>query len=300
MAQHYLAIVNPAAGGGHAGRMMGPALDRLKAGGIQIDLTTTKSRGHATEIVRSAYARGVRNFIAFGGDGTSYEIINGLFPEASSGERPTLAFLPHGTGNSFLRDFSHQGVEYGIESILAQRSRPSDVMRLRYRGGVLHYINLLSVGFTADVATLRARRFSAWGELGYFGSIFLTLARFNRRAFPVRVNGESDFDRRPCLFLTFNNSKFTGGTMMIAPNAQIDDGLIEYVRWGPIGRIGLIRNLPGLYDGTHVQHPLAECKAVPRVEFQLDAPVDVMVDGEVFTLHCEQLDVLPRALNVVA
>jgi diacylglycerol kinase family enzyme len=128
----------------------------------------------------------------------------------------------------------------------------------------------------------------------------LTLARFNRRAFPVRVNGETVFDRRPCLFLTFNNSKFTGGTMMIAPNAQTDDGLIEYVRWGPIGRAGLIRNLHGLYDGTHIQHPLAERKAVSRAEFQLDAPVDVMVDGEVLTLHCEELDVLPRALSVVA
>jgi len=88
--------------------------------------------------------------------------------------------------------------------------------------------------------------------------------------------------------------------MMIAPQAQVDDGLVEYVRWGPIGRLGLIRNLPGLYDGTHIQHPLAERKAVQRVEFKLDAPVDVMVDGEVLSLHCEELDVLPRALNVVA
>ena len=174
------------------------------------------------------------------------------------------------------------------------------MMRLRHRAGVIYYINLLSMGFSADVATLRARRFSRWGELGYFTSIFLTLARFNRRPFPVRVEGEDGFDDRRCLFLTFNNSKFTGGTMMIAPKAEIDDGLIEYVRWGPIGRLGLIRNLPGLYDGTHIQHPLAECKAVPRVEFNLDAPVDVMVDGEVLTLHCEELDVLPGALNVVA
>jgi diacylglycerol kinase family enzyme len=211
-----------------------------------------------------------------------------------------LGFLPLGTGNSFLRDFSDRGVEYAIESILAQRRRTCDVMRLRHRSGMIHYINLLSIGFTADVATLRARRFSAWGELGYFGSIFLTLARFNRRPFPVRVKGEAEFDRRPCLFLTFNNSKFTGGTMMIAPKAQTDDGLVDYVRWGPIGRLGLIRNLPGLYDGTHIQHPLAERKAVAHLEFNLDAPVDVMVDGEVLTLHCEELDVLAQALNVVA
>jgi diacylglycerol kinase family enzyme len=242
----------------------------------------------------------VRRFIAVGGDGTSYEVVNGLYPEAIAGERPTLAFLPLGTGNSFLRDFSDRGVEHAIESILSRRSQSCDVLRLRHRAGVIHYINLLSMGFTADVATLRARRFSGWGELGYVISIFLALARFQRRPFPLRLDDEKEFDRRPCLFLTFNNSKFTGGTMMIAPKAEISSGLVEYVRWGPIGRLGLIRNLPGLYDGSHLEHPLAERKAVRHVTFALDAPVDVMVDGEVLTLYCEELDVLPGALDVVA
>jgi diacylglycerol kinase (ATP) len=300
LGQKYLAIVNPAAGGGRSRKLLGPALERLQAGGIEVEVAATGASGQATEIARAAYERGVRNFISVGGDGTSYEIVNGLYPLALGGERPTLAFLPLGTGNSFLRDFSDQGVEYGIESLLANRSRACDVMRLRHRTGVIHYINLLSMGFSADVATLRARRFSAWGEIGYQASIFLTLARFNRRPFPVRVDREEAFDTRRCLFLTFNNSKFTGGTMMIAPNAEIDDGLVEYVRWGPIGRAGLIRNLPGLYDGTHIEHPLAERKAARRIEFNLDVPVDVMVDGEVLTLHCEELDVLPGALNVVA
>jgi YegS/Rv2252/BmrU family lipid kinase len=300
LGKKYLAIVNPAAGGGRRGALLDPVLDRLRAGGLQIDVAPTTSPTHATEIARDAYSRGVRAFIAVGGDGTSYEIVNGLYPEAINGERPTLGFLPLGTGNSFLRDFSDDVLEYAIKSLLAERSRPCDVMRLRHGSGVLYYINLLSMGFSADVATLRQRRFSSWGEFGYLTSIFLTLARFNRRPFPTRVDRETAFDERPCLFVTFNDSKFTGGTMMIAPQASINDGLIEYVRWGPIGRLGLIRNLPGLYDGTHIQHPLAERKAVSRIEFRLDAPVDVMVDGEVLTLHCEELDVLPAALNVVA
>ena len=300
MGRDYLAIVNPAAGGGRSRKLLGPALERLRAGGIEIRVAETRAPGDATEIAREAYGRGARNFIAVGGDGTSYEIVNGLYPQALAGEAPTLGFLPLGTGNSFLRDFSHAGVEYGIESLLAQRSRACDVMRLRHRGGMIHYINLLSMGFSADVATLRARSFSGWGEFGYVTSIFLTLARFKRQPFPVRIEGGESFDRRSCLFLTFSNSKFTGGTMMIAPQAEIDDGLAEYVRWGPIGRLGLIGNLPGLYDGTHIKHPLAERKAVKRVEFSLDAPIDVMVDGEVLTLHCEELDVLPGALNVVA
>jgi diacylglycerol kinase (ATP) len=296
----YLAIANPAAGGGRCRKMLGPVLDRLRSNQVAIDVVETQSSGDATRIARDAYAAGQRKFIAVGGDGTSYEIVNGLFPEAGVGEPPTLGFLPLGTGNSFLRDFSNNGLEHAIDSLITSRIHPSDVLRLRHREGFLHYINLLSVGFPADVATLRARRFSRQGELGYFISIFLSLARMKRRPFPVRVEDETEFDRRRCLFLTFNNSKFTGGTMMIAPKAEVCSGLIEYVRWGPIGRLGLIRNLPKLYDGTHIRHPLAEHKAVKRVEFDLSSSVDVMVDGEVLTLHCEQLDALPSALNVVA
>jgi YegS/Rv2252/BmrU family lipid kinase len=295
----FLAIVNPAAGGGRARKLVGPVLSRLQKGGVPVSVAETKAPGQASQIARDAYANGYRKFISVGGDGTSYEIVNGLFPREDAAERPTLAFLPLGTGNSFLRDFSDRGVEHAIEALLSGRSQPCDVLRLRHTDGVLHYINLLSMGFSADVATLRARRFSAWGEVGYQASIFLTLARFRRRPFPVKVDEQGEIDRRPCLFLTFNNSKFTGGTMMIAPKAEISDGLVEYVRWGPIGRVGLIRQLPTLYDGTHIDHPLAERQAARRIDFFLDGPVDVMVDGEVLSLHCQTLDVLPSALNVV-
>ncbi|HZP17521.1 MAG TPA: diacylglycerol kinase family protein, partial [Terriglobales bacterium] len=199
----YLAIVNPAAGGGRAHKLLGPTLDRLRASGLGIDLRETSALGHATELAREAWREGYRKFISVGGDGTSYEIVNGLFP-LEGNEPPTLAFLPLGTGNSFLRDFSDRGLDYSMESLIRGRSRRCDVLRLRHRKGVLHYINILSIGFSADVATLRARRFSGWGELGYQTAIFLCLARFRRRPFPLSVDGESQIDRRPCLFLTFN------------------------------------------------------------------------------------------------
>jgi len=295
----YLAIVNPAAGGGRARSTLGPAFDRLRAAGVPIDIRETSASGEATDLARAAWNEGYRKFISVGGDGTSFEVVNGLFPLPNNSPSPTLAFLPLGTGNSFLRDFTDRGAPDAIESLIAGRSRKCDVLRLRHKDGVLYYINILSIGFSADVATLRARRFSNWGEIGYQTAIFLCLARFRRRPFPLSVEDDQNIDRRPCLFLTFNNSKFTGGTMMIAPTADTNDGLIEYVRWGPISRLGLIRNLPGLYDGTHIQHPLAEVRKVRRVDFHLDAPVDVMIDGEVISLHCQTLDVLPGALTVV-
>ena len=129
---------------------------------------------------------------------------------------------------------------------------------------------------------------------------FAPQRRRDLRAFPLAVNGQQDIDRRRCLLLTFNNSKYTGGKMMLAPNAEIADGLIEYVRWGPVGRLGLLSNLPGLYDGTHINQPLASRIAARHIDFFLDSPIDVMVDGEVMTIQCERLDVLPSALNVIA
>ncbi|MGA9526530.1 MAG: diacylglycerol kinase family protein [Terriglobales bacterium] len=310
MRESFLAIINPAAGGGHCRELVLPALARLRSAGIGIETAETSHRGEATRLARDGYQRGFRRFLAVGGDGTSYEVVNGLFPDclsdtpnASEGT-PTLGFLPLGTGNSFLRDFSDpkatdHGMEYAMRAIEARQSRPCDVLRLTHKGGELYFINLLSVGFAADVAALRHRRFMGLGHAGYLLSIFLSLARLKRRPFPVRVNGDGEFERRRCLFLTFNNSKFTGGTMMIAPEACTDDGLIEYVRWGPIGRLGLIKNLPTLYDGTHTRHPLAERYATKKIEFQLDGPVDVMIDGEVLTLECQAIGVLPSALRVV-
>ena len=293
------------AGGGRCRKLVEPALGRLRAAGIALETAETSAAGDATRIAREAYGRGYRKFLAVGGDGTSCEIVNGLFPDAQltasvSGESvPTLGFLPLGTGNSFLRDFGDQGVEHALQALLARRSHACDVLRLTHKEGVLHYINLLSLGFAADVNILRQRRFKNSGPLGYWLAIFLGLAQLKRRPFPVRVEGQSEFDRRSCLFLSFNNSKFTGGTMMIAPQAETDDGLIDFVRWGPIGRAGLVRNLGGLYDGTHVRHPLAESRKTRRVEFDLDAPIDLMVDGEALTLHCQTIEVLPSALKVV-
>ena len=295
----FLAVVNPTAGGGRCGNLVGPVLERLRAGRLKLEVAETSRPGHATDIARDAYARGYRNFLAVGGDGTSYEIVNGLFPVATNTDRPVLGFLPLGTGNSFLRDFTDSGVEGAIAALLAGRRHRCDVLRLTHKEGVIHYINLLSVGFAADVNMTRSKSFAGWGELGYFLSIFTRLAQLKRRPFPLRIHGNGQADRRRCLFLSFNNSKYTGGTMMIAPNAEIDDGLIEYVRWGPIGRLGLIKNLSTLYDGTHIRHPMAERKATPRIEFELDGPVDVMVDGEALLLHCQVLDVLPGALDVV-
>ncbi|OLB29293.1 MAG: hypothetical protein AUH13_16395 [Acidobacteria bacterium 13_2_20CM_58_27] len=296
--QRFFAIVNPAAGGGRSAKLAGPALARLRQNNLQVDSVASTCPGHAVELAREAYDQGYRQFLAVGGDGTTHEILNGVFAGRKSVERVTLGFLPLGTGNSFLRDFSNNGAEASAQAILENRKRVIDLIRLNHATGEVFSFNLLSVGFTADVAALTNRAFKAFGPLGYLLGVFVRVVQLHRRSFALRCDEDQEWDERCSLFLTFNNSKYTGGTMLIAPQADPADGLIEFVRWGPIGRLGLLRNLPRLYDGSHVHHPLASRRAVRHVEFNVAEPVDIMIDGEVARLECRSLDIIPSALDV--
>ncbi len=261
MSESYFAIVNPAAGRGRCGRLAAAALNKLRAAGLHPEVRETRAPGEGVALAREAYAMGFRNFIAVGGDGTSFEVVNGLFPAAASEGRAALGFLPLGTGNSFLRDFTVGGADCAIEAILERRRRPCDVLRLNHAGGSLYFINTLNLGFAADVAVLTNRRLKRLGELGYLVGVLMCLARLRRRPFPLRADSERD--ARRCLFLAF------------------------------------VRNLPRLFDGSHIRHPLASRRAAARIEFEIGEPVDVVVDGEVLTLEVHSIEVLPSALDVM-
>ena len=296
--EKFIAIVNPAAGGGRSAKLAGKELARLKERGLRIDALASMGPGHASELAREAYEQGYRKFLAVGGDGTAHEIINGVFGRSRGPQRIELGFLPLGTGNSFLRDFTNSGAESSLEALETGRKRRVDLIRLHHSNGAIYSFNLVSVGFTADVGAITNRVFKPFGHLGYLMGVFVKLLQLNRRGFKMRCDDDKDWDERRCLFLSFNNSKYTGGTMLIAPDADPSDALIEYVRWGPIGRLGLIRMLPKLYDGTHIQHALAARRSVRRVEFDLEGPVDVMIDGEIATIQCQILEIMPGAMDV--
>jgi YegS/Rv2252/BmrU family lipid kinase len=294
------AVVNPAAGGGRGGQNAQRILERIRAAGLAIEVAQTRAPGEASALAREAFERGFRRFLSMGGDGTAFEVINGLFPYQESQGRPELALLPLGTGNSFLKDFGYCGPEQTIEDLLDGRTQRCDVIRLTHSQGEFYFINLLTLGFAADVADVVNRRFKWLGQAGYVLGVLVCVARLEPQFFPLRTDDSRDLDRKPCLFLAFSNTRYTGGKMLIAPDADPRDGLIEYVRWGPIGRFGLLRNLPRLFDGTHIRRPQASRRAVRRVEFEMDAPVNVTLDGESMRLQCRSIEVLPAALDIVA
>jgi YegS/Rv2252/BmrU family lipid kinase len=300
MGQAWLAIVNPAAGGGRCGELAPSALDRLRRAGMALEVAHTAAAGDARRIAREAYARGVRGFIAAGGDGTSYELLNGLLPDAlgaASGDRPCMGFLPLGTGNSFLRDFGATGAESAIAALCAVRRRACDVLRLTHDEGQLYFINLLSLGFVADVCAVANRRFKRFGAAGYGLAVVAETAGLHPQRVRMRVDGGAQWEQ-DATFVSFCNSRFTGGTMMMAPFADTADGLMDVIVAGAMGRLALLAAFPRIFAGTHVHLPSVSCSRAARVEFDAHEPIDLMIDGEVERHRPSSLEVLAGAIDV--
>jgi YegS/Rv2252/BmrU family lipid kinase len=295
-----LAIVNPAAGGGQCGKLAPAALERLRKAGLAFEHAHTVAPGDAKRLARDAYARGVRQFVAVGGDGTAYEIVNGLLPEAArpdAGARARLGFLPLGTGNSFLRDFSKRGADHAIEALERGKSRACDVVQLEHDEGTLYYINLLSVGFVADVGATANRRFKRFGKAGYALAVVVETGALAARHYRMRLD-QSSLWEQDALFLSFCNSRYTGGTMMMAPFADTADGQLDVIVARPMGRLALLAAFPRIFAGTHVHLPEIVASRATEVEFDLPEAIDLMIDGEVERHRPRRLRVLKGAIDV--
>ncbi|MDD9944338.1 MAG: diacylglycerol kinase family lipid kinase [Myxococcales bacterium] len=294
----HLAIVNAAAGSGQCGKLAGNAISDLRDKGLELDVWYTRRPGHAVELARDALGQGYRSFIAVGGDGTAHEIVNGVAEVFSSpDERVCLGFLPLGTGNSFIRDYTRLGEAGAMAGLLRGRTRPCDVVRVRHAEGELYFINIFSFGFVADVCELTNARYKALGSAGYAMGVMAMLARLRFEPVFMRLDGEKPWEQRAA-FVSINNSQYTGGNMQMAPYANPADGLVDLVVVGELGRAKFVSLFLKIFRGGHVHHPEVTTSRAATVEFNFDAPLPVMVDGEVVHIAPRELDVLPGALDV--
>lgn len=300
-AEPFVTIVNGAAGGGRCRERAAEGLARLATMGVALDPPCfTEGAGHATQLAAEAWRAGRRRFLAVGGDGTSYEVINGLFPAATeANERPILGLLPFGTGNSFLRDFGVRTLDDATQRIAHGTPRAMDVVRADHAKGAVHYLNLLGLGFTASAGDLTNRRFKGLGAAGYVAAVLLTTLRLEHPVDVVRLDDDPHADARPAAFLSFSNSKYTGGAMMMAPNADPSDGQLDVIRCGAIGRADLVRTFPKIFRGTHVEHRLVEQRRARRVELLEPREQPCMIDGEIVPLALRSLEVVHGALGVM-
>jgi len=293
----YYAIVNEAAGGGRCAKLAPEALANLERRGSSLEIAFTEGPKHATELAGRAAANGCRRFLSVGGDGTAAEVVNGLIGAGVSAETE-LAMLPLGTGNSFLRDFDITSVEVAVERIARGDSTPIDVLRLTHQDGVIHFINTMGTGFVARAGELTNERFKHLGAAGYIAAVLVCVIHLQYEENTLRYAATTDEART--VLTSFSNTQYTGGSMRMAPGAEVADGLLDVVRAGPLGRAALIAAFGRIFSGTHTDLDEVWTRQVAHVEFINPSAQSVLIDGDLFHLTPLSIDVLPSALRLIA
>jgi diacylglycerol kinase (ATP) len=289
-------IVNGAAGGGRGSARLAPHLDRLRDAGT-LEVRPTTGPGHATALAREAAASGSDAVVAAGGDGTLFEVVNGLLPR--NGKGPALGIVPVGTGNSFVRDVDLADPAAAVEAIVRGRTRVVDAILLEDDDRILYAINLVSLGFSATVGSLVNRRLKPLGVPGCAFAVFATLASLRPFSVSFMLDDQPALQRDVTL-IAFCNSRFTGGNMMMAPSADPSDGWLDVITIDPVGRARLLRYFPHIFRGTHLQLPEVHCDRARRVSFAPMGLIDVIADGEVLGLELRSLEIVPGAVELLA
>jgi diacylglycerol kinase (ATP) len=261
----------------------------------------TEAPGHATEIAREAAATGRDLVVALGGDGTLNEVVNGLAASGAAG--PELAILPFGTGRDTIRTYGiPKRAERALELLQGGHTRTIDLGRATFRTpegeGSRWYINIGSCGLTGAAAE-RAQRTSKrlGGTPSFLYAIVATFAAWRNVPFRIVV------DDQPALELVANNvicanGRVFGGGIRICPQAEPDDGLLDVLVWGDVGKLDLAFNLPRLYRGTHLGHSKVTVTRARRVRVETSRPLPVELDGELPGTTPATFEIVPQALRL--
>jgi diacylglycerol kinase (ATP) len=230
-------IVNPAAGGGRLRRVWPEAEAALRRRFGPLDVAFTEEQGEGRTLAARFAADGVDLLIAAGGDGTVSEVVDGLLGAGGrAAERVDLGIVPVGTGADLSRalgvDGDFDAVATGIDE---HPARPIDVGLMEYRlrdgsVGRRHFVNIASLGISADIAMAvnASRKRMLPGRLLFAWHAVKEIIRYQAPELVVRIGGEEVFRGKAPLVAVANNHSFAGG-MMIAPDAQPDDGLFDVV-----------------------------------------------------------------------
>lgn len=282
-------IANPKSGRGRGPSAAATAAAVLQDAGWQAEIVPTAVPDEASRLAREAADCDL--VVACGGDGTLSEVINGL-----RGTGVPVGFIPAGTGNDFALTVGlSQDPAQAARQLLAGEPRPVDLMAVGDAGRVA--INIIGVGFDAAVAARMNRSTRAAGRtFAYLSAIVMELARLPRARVMLRIDGQEW--RGEALLIALANAQSYGAGMRIAPQACVDDGLMDVVLVQPMGRVEFLRKLPHVYCGTHLQFPQVICWQAREVTIEGEAPLPVMVDGDLRTQTPLHVRILPGALRM--
>ncbi|MDI7258926.1 MAG: diacylglycerol kinase family lipid kinase [Thermodesulfobacteriota bacterium] len=266
-----LVIVNPAAGGGKTLRLF-PKIKRwLSESPHEFFFTIPKSPDEMRSEIVNASARGIDAILILGGDGTVHDIL----PAIATTNLP-FGFLPCGRGNDLVRNA-------GLLSNLKKSCHlPSDPSFSKFDLPTVNeapFIGIAYLGFDAEVNKLANDGKGYFGgKLGYTICVLKTLKKF--RPFEIEMTIDDHYLRERVMMVSVANGPYYGGGMKIAPQAAMNDGILDICIVKEISKWELLRQFPKVFNGTHISHPKIMMKSGRRIKIISDESREIFADGE--------------------
>lgn len=283
------AVCNPVAGNGR-GKREGLKIQKLlEEKGIPCTFLWTERPGHGKQLARQAREAGADTVLAIGGDGTAFEVAQGLL-----GSECALGIIPAGTGNDFAKTMgSPLKPAEALAFVLSHPAKKTDAGELNGR----MFLNEIGTGFDVSVLdyAAKAKKYCR-GLMPYLYGVLQTLFRFRSISVTYAIDG-GPFVTRAAFVVAVANGGMIGGGIPIAPKAKADDGLFDVVIVGKVKKRHLVARLAGLMKGKILSFPETEYVRASSVVFS--APhMRVNVDGEIVRESQVIARVLPEALFV--
>tara|TARA_B100001123_G_C15095491_1_gene941380 strand:- start:91 stop:981 length:891 start_codon:yes stop_codon:yes gene_type:complete len=273
----YIITINP-----HGGKKLGPhLLNRVRplfeAKGIELFVVETTYAGHAQELANQIDLENFDGFLAIGGDGTLHEVVNGMLSRPDNNKIP-IGIIPGGSGNSYMHDLELTNPIKAAQAIIQGKTKFFDAARVEVSYIVKYAVNVIGWGMVTDVGR-NAERHRWLGTNRYTLISIIEVIRRRIRPAALILNDKKIEDE--FTFIIACNSLHVGKGMKMAPKAKLDDGLMDLVvvRSG-VSRIRLLKVLPLLFKGTHINEP--EVEYYQTSEFSLIPQRDEIlnIDGE--------------------
>lgn len=310
-----LVIYNPVAGRMRV-RGLWPKIDAaLKAAGVVFDAVATRAPQEATDIARSAVGK-YPALVGVGGDGTLSEIVNGLMQASGEKETLPLGIIPLGNGDDFAKVLPPEAPIGGacydwrsaIQKIARRESRLFDVGRIRggavdpnEEGQYRYFLNVVDVGFGAHTVQNFASvpKFLS-GYPAYLAAVLKTMVDYPALHMRIQLDDAPPFEQVTTM-TAIGNGRCFGGGFWVCPQAMPDDGLLDVMVAQQVTRRTILRLLPRLQRGTHINDAVVKMSRARRVVLESDEPFFVEADGEMPIPPTRRLeiDIVPRRVRLI-
>lgn len=285
-----LIIANPSGGRGRAQKLFPRFETLLQTAGTDYTVRWTEAPGHATSITRDERA----NFdviVAFGGDGTIHEIINGLV-----GSDTHLGIIPIGTGNDFARSCRIPlSLTKAVKTLLERKTKKLDlgIVNGQYFG------NVVGVGFDAYVNVESRKIEKLHGTIVFILAILKTLSKY--KSIPLKIELDDETIEEPTYLISIGNGWSVGGGLQLTPNAILNDGIFQVCHVRDISSMKVVMNFLKLKNGRINDIEEVTMYQSRQIRITSDEPLPVHIDGEILDGDTTELNIgiLPEEVSVI-